>query len=68
MGRPKGHAELQVRIAFEATRTAPQCLAAAYERLVPIPCRPTRAAARGETPSTVVDTAEALHWRRAERE
>jgi hypothetical protein len=41
MGRRKA-TELEVRIAFEASRVAPQCLADAYERLVPIPRRPTR--------------------------
>lgn len=41
MGRRKA-TELEVRIAFEASRVAPQCLADAYERLIPIPRRPTR--------------------------
>jgi hypothetical protein len=41
MGRRKA-TELEVRIAFEASRIAPQCLADAYERLIPIPRRPTR--------------------------
>jgi hypothetical protein len=40
MGRRKA-TELEVRIAFEASRVAQQCLADAYERLVPIPRRPT---------------------------
>jgi hypothetical protein len=44
MGRRKA-TELEVRIAFEASRIAPQCLADAYERLVPIPRRSTRHAA-----------------------
>lgn len=44
MGRRKA-TELEVRIAFEVSRIAPQCLADAYERLVPIPRRPTRQAA-----------------------
>lgn len=44
MGRRKA-TELEVRITFEASRIAPQCLADAYERLVPIPSRPTRQAA-----------------------
>lgn len=34
--------ELQIRSAFEATRMAEQCLAGAYERLVPIPRRLAR--------------------------
>ena len=33
MGRRKA-TELEVRIAFEASRVAPQCLADAYERLI----------------------------------
>lgn len=41
MGRRKA-TELEVRIAFEASRIAPQCLADAYERLIPIPRRQTR--------------------------
>ena len=44
MGRRKA-TELEVRVAFEASRIAPQCLADAYERLVPIPRRLTRKAA-----------------------
>jgi hypothetical protein len=49
MARPKVDAELQVRTSFEASRTAAECLAAAYERLVPIPCRPIRTDARLES-------------------
>src|SRR3954464_15647969 len=37
MGRRGRPPELQIRSAFEATRTAAQCLAEAYECLVPIP-------------------------------
>jgi hypothetical protein len=44
-GRPP---ELQIHSAFEATRTAAQCLAEAYARLVPIPRRlPRLPATRG---------------------
>jgi len=50
MARRKGNAELQVRASFEASRTAAECLAAAYERLVPIPCRPIRTDVRRESP------------------
>ena len=39
MGRRGRPPELQIRSAFEATRTAAQCLAEAYEHLVPIPRR-----------------------------
>ncbi len=52
MARRKGKAELQVRTSFEASRTAAECLAAAYERLVPIPCRPIRSNLRLENPPT----------------
>ena len=44
MARRKS-AEMDVRIAFEASRIASQCLADAYERLIPIARRPTRPAA-----------------------
>lgn len=39
MARRERRPEWQVRSAFEGTRMAEQCLAAAYERLVPIPRR-----------------------------
>jgi hypothetical protein len=39
MERRERPPELRIRSAFEATRTAAQCLAEAYERLVPIPRR-----------------------------
>jgi len=39
MGRRERRPELQISRAFEATRIAAQCLAGAYERLVPIPRR-----------------------------
>lgn len=42
MVRRSKHAELEIRVSFEAVRIAPQCLAEAYERLVPIPRRPMR--------------------------
>jgi hypothetical protein len=49
--------ELRVRSAFVAARIAPQCLAGAYERLVPpIPRRPLRPAARpGEPPAPAAE-------------
>ena len=37
---------LQVQESFEATRLAPQCLVAAYGRVVPIPRKTIRKAAR----------------------
>ena len=50
MGRRERPPELQIRSAFEATRTAAQCLAEAYERLVPIPRRlPRLPITRGST-------------------
>lgn len=49
MARRKS-AELKLRIAFEASRIAPQCLADAYERLVPIPRRPTRTTVVSQPP------------------
>ncbi len=39
MERRERRSELQISRAFEATRIAAQCLAEAYERLVPIPRR-----------------------------
>jgi len=48
--------ELRVRSAFEAMRIAPQCLVSAYERLVPVPRRPLRPAARrGDPPAPVAE-------------
>jgi hypothetical protein len=44
MARRDRHPGLDVRASFEAARIAPQCLAGAYERLVPVPRRPTRPA------------------------
>ena len=42
MARRSRPPELTVRVSFEAARIAPQCLAEAYERLVPVPRRPMR--------------------------
>lgn len=42
MRRRERRPELQISRAFEATRIAAQCLAEAYERLVPIPRRLSR--------------------------
>lgn len=66
MVRRKGGAELQVRVTFEAARTAAQCLTTAYERLVPILCRPIRVSTRTENPPDV-GLAEPPQRRRAER-
>jgi hypothetical protein len=64
MGRRKA-TELEVRIAFEASRVAPQCLADAYERLIPIPRRPTRPTAVNPPSRDPVATSQPL--RRIER-
>ena len=61
MGRRRA-TELEVRIAFEASRVAPQCLADAYERLVPIPRRPTRPTAASRPSLDPAATSPAL-WR-----
>ena len=48
MARRNRHIELEIRVSFEAARIASQCLAEAYERLVPIPRRlPRLPATRG---------------------
>ena len=56
MAQRSKHSELTVRVSFEATRIASQCLAEAYGRLVPIPRRPTR---RTEGRGTLVGPAVA---------
>jgi hypothetical protein len=56
-----------VRTVFEAARTGSQCLVVAYERLVPIPCRPTRLTARNELLSGAAVATKPLTRRRAER-
>jgi len=62
MARRKS-AELEIRVAYEANRTSAQCLAGAYERLVPIPRRPVRPkVADPPTPFTDVDAVQPL-WR-----
>jgi hypothetical protein len=48
MGRRGRRPEMRICCAFEATRTAAQCLTLAYERLVSIPRRlPRQPVARG---------------------
>ena len=64
MARRKS-AEMDVRIAFEASRMASQCLADAYERLILIARRPTRPTAVNQPP---LDPAAAMPpMRRSER-
>ncbi len=67
MARRNKHVELEVRVSFEAARIAPQCLAEAYERLVPIPRRPTRQIERRGVPPGLSATTDRPAWRRAER-
>ena len=58
MARRRQPPEPTLRVSFEAARTAPQCLADAYERLVPIPRRPTQTPARREAlpgPAVAID-------------
>ena len=56
MGRRGRPPELQIRSAFEATRTAAQCLAVAYQRLVPVPRRlPRLPVARGPCAAVAAD-------------
>lgn len=66
MARRSKHPELEVRTSFEAVRIAAQCLAEAYERLVPIPRRPTRQAERCEATVGPAATAGQPGRRRAE--
>ena len=42
MARRSTPPELRLQVSFEVCRIAPQCLADAYERLVPIPRRSIR--------------------------
>ncbi len=46
MARRRNDRELQVSTSFEAVRIASQCLATAYEKVVPILRRPMRPASR----------------------
>lgn len=50
MARRSKRPELEMRVSFEVTRIAPQCLAEAYERLVLIPRRPARPLGRSKVP------------------
>jgi hypothetical protein len=69
MVRRENCPELRVRSAFEAARIAPQCLASAYERLVPVPRRPLRPAAanRADLPVPAAEGGRPVAPRRAER-
>jgi hypothetical protein len=58
MARRSEPPELITRVSFEAARIAPQCLAEAYERLVPIPRRPTRSTITGEPLSGLAGAAD----------
>ena len=66
MARRNKHPDLDVRVSFEAARIAPQCLAAAYERLVPIPRRLTRPTEHHGVPPRAPAVTSRAGWRRAE--
>lgn len=57
MRRRERRPELQISRAFEATRIAAQCLAEAYERLVPIPRRLPRVPVNRSTAGAVAANA-----------
>jgi len=67
MARRSKQPDLDVRVSFEATRIAPQCLAEAYERLVPVSRRPTRPVVRSAPPPGSSAAADRPGRRRAER-
>ena len=67
MARRSKPPELITRVSFEAARIAPQCLAEVYERLVPIPRRPTRTMVCGESLTVPAGAADQPMPRRAER-
>jgi|GraSoiStandDraft_46_1057282.scaffolds.fasta_scaffold1774349_1 hypothetical protein len=67
MARRSKPPELITRVSFEAARIAPQCLAEAYERLVPIPRRPTRVTVADEPRPDLAGAADQPTRRRAER-
>ena len=66
MARRTQPPEPVMRVSFEAARIAPQCLAGAYERLVPIPRRPTQTPARREAPPGPAVAVDRPMRRRAE--
>jgi hypothetical protein len=67
MARRRQPPEPTMRVSFEVARTAPQCLADAYERLVPIPRRPTRVTVADEPRPDLAGAADQPTRRRAER-
>lgn len=56
MARRSTPLELRLQVSFEVSRIAPQCLADAYERLVPIPRRLTRPTTTAAIPTQVLAT------------
>ena len=66
MARRSKGPELEVRASFEAAKIAPQCPAEAYERLVPIPRRPTRGAVLTGRLLGAASTTGQPGWRRSE--
>ncbi len=67
MARRNKSCELELRVSFETTRIAPQCLAEAYERLVPIPRRPMRRIERRSAQPGLSAATDRPGWGRAER-
>ncbi len=66
MARRSKNPDLEVKVSFEAARIAPQCLAEAYELLVPIPRRPTRDTALTRVARGTLVAPDQPGWRRAE--
>lgn len=66
MARRSKDPDLEVKASFEAARIAPQCLAEAYELLVPIPRRPTRDTALTRVARATLVAPDQPGWRRAE--
>lgn len=56
MARRSTPPKLRLQVSFEVCRIAPQCLADAYERLVPIPRRSIRPMVTAAIPSQVPAT------------
>lgn len=65
MARRSKDPDLEVKALFEAARIAPQCLAEAYELLVPIPRHPTRDTALARVARGTLVAPDQPGWRRA---
>jgi hypothetical protein len=66
MARRSKPAELAIQVSFEATRIGLQCLAEAYEQLVPIPRRLARPTEHHGVPPGLPVVAGRADWRRAD--